>query len=394
MKILMINVVCGIRSTGRICTDLAVELEKNGHEVKIAYGRETVPEKFEKYAVRIGNEYDVLFHGLKARLFDAAGFGSKCATRKFVEWVKQYDPDIIHLHNIHGYYINVEILFEYLRKCGKKIIWTLHDCWAFTGHCTYFDYVGCDKWKTGCNRCLQKKEYPTCDGISRAKKNYNKKRELFTNVPDMQLVTPSRWLANLIKISFMKKYAVQVIHNGINTKNFHYRENDVHKKLGIENKKIILGVAAVWDKRKGLESFAEIAKKIGDDYRIVLVGLSKQQIKMLPNNITGIEKTNNIQELIDLYSAAYVFINPTLEDNYPTTHLEAIACGTPVITYDTGGCKESAELLGRVVSRGDIEKILEIIKTNLNEKVENERTKISIEHMLNEYMCIYQNGIK
>lgn len=157
MKVLMINVVCGIRSTGRICTDLAAALEKQGHEVKIAYGRENVPEQFQKYAVRIGSDLDVKLHGIKARLFDRAGFGSKKATKKFIGWVKEYDPDVIHLHNIHGYYINIEVLFDYLRTCGKKIIWTLHDCWSFTGHCVYFDYVDCDKWKTGCFDCPQKK---------------------------------------------------------------------------------------------------------------------------------------------------------------------------------------------------------------------------------------------
>mgnify|MGYP000231854880 FL=1 len=157
MKVLMINVVCGIRSTGRICTDLAIALEKQGHEVRIAYGRETVPEQFQKYAVRIGTDLDVKLHGIKARLFDRAGFGSRKATEKFIEWVKKYDPDIIHLHNIHGYYIDVERLFKYLRTCGKKIIWTLHDCWSFTGHCVYFDYIVCDKWKNGCFYCPQKK---------------------------------------------------------------------------------------------------------------------------------------------------------------------------------------------------------------------------------------------
>ena len=165
MKVLMINVVCGIRSTGRICTDLAVELEKQGHEVKIAYGRENVPKQFQKYAIRIGTDLDVKLHGIKARFLDGAGSGSKNATVKFIRWIKEYNPDVIHLHNIHGYYINVEVLFKYLRICGKKIIWTLHDCWSFTGHCAYFDYVQCDKWLKGCHHCIQKKEYPCSVGL-------------------------------------------------------------------------------------------------------------------------------------------------------------------------------------------------------------------------------------
>ena len=150
MKVLMINSVCGIRSTGRICTDIAEELEKQGHDVKIAYGRETVPEKYQKYAVRIGTDLDVKLHGIKTRLFDRHGFGSKRATKKFIKWVEEYDPDVIHLHNLHGYYINIKILFDYLKKANKKVVWTLHDCWAFTGHCTHFDFVGCNKWKCKC----------------------------------------------------------------------------------------------------------------------------------------------------------------------------------------------------------------------------------------------------
>ena len=150
MKVLLVNVCCGTGSTGRICTDIALDLEKQGHDVKIAYGRDDVPEQFKKYAVRIGTDWDVKLHGVKARLLDGMGFGSRAATEKFIEWVKEYNPDVIHLHNIHGYYINIEVLFNYLKTCGKKIIWTLHDCWAFTGHCAYFDYVGCEKWKNGC----------------------------------------------------------------------------------------------------------------------------------------------------------------------------------------------------------------------------------------------------
>lgn len=357
MKILMINVVCGIRSTGRICTDLASELEKYGHEVKIAYGREHVPEQYAKYAIRIGTDKDVKLHVVKSRVFDASGLASTHATKKFIEWVKKYDPDVIHLHNVHGYYIDIRVLFEYLRMCGKKIIWTLHDCWSFTGHCAYFDYVNCEKWKTGCCDCGQKTEYPARIGPDRSSRNYSIKKHLFTKIPNLTLVTPSEWLANLLKESILREYPVVVIPNGIDTTIFKPVHSTIKQRYGCEDKKIVLGVAAVWDKRKGMDAFFELANRLTPEYQVILVGLSTEQIDNLPDNIIGIERTNSANELAELYSAADVFVNPTLEDNYPTTNLEAISCGTPVVTYETGGSTESALMYGAVVPKNDIDKL-------------------------------------
>lgn len=363
MKVLQINVVCGIRSTGRICTDIAEMLTKDGHECKIAYGRETVPEKYQPYAVRIGTDWDTKLHGLKARLFDGAGFGSKGTTRRFIDWVKVYDPDVIHLHNIHGYYINIEILFEYLKTCGKPVIWTLHDCWAFTGHCTYFDYVGCDKWKTECGHCPQKGEYPKSVVLDRSNRNYQKKRELFTEMPNMTLVTPSRWLAGLVRQSFLNQYPVEVIPNGIDTSIFKPTESNLRQQYELENKKIILGVASIWDKRKGLNDFIELSKMLDHTYQIIIVGLTKKQIQRMPANILCIERTNSPAELAAWYTAADVFVNPTYEDNYPTTNLEAQSCGTPVITYNTGGSPESVNQQGRIVETGNIQQLCNVLSS-------------------------------
>lgn len=352
MKVLMINSVCGIGSTGRICTDIAQELEKQGHEVKIAYGRDAyVPEQFRKYAVRIGSDFDVRMHGVKARLRDASGFGSKKATIKFISWVKEYNPDVIHLHNIHGYYINVEILFDYLKKCEKRIIWTLHDCWSFTGHCSYFEAVSCEKWQKGCSNCPQKEEYPKSK-IDRSYKNWLKKKLLFSNVPNMHLVTPSEWLKRKVESSFLQEYPIRVIHNGIDLEYFKERNADyLKKKYDLSDKYVILGVASVWDKRKGLDTFIKLSKIIDDNYRIVIIGATQKQQKEFNKKIVSIDKTNDINGLVDWYNAADVFVNPTIEDNYPTTNLEAIACGTPVITFDTGGSPESAIIYGEVVEK-------------------------------------------
>ena len=348
MKVLMINVVCGIRSTGRICTDLATALEAQGHEVKIAYGRENVPEQFQKYAVRIGTDLDVKLHGVRARVADGAGFGSKRATEKFIEWVKEYDPDVIHLHNIHGYYINVEVLFNYLKTCGKKIIWTLHDCWAFTGHTPYCDSVNCERWITGCYECPLTKAYPA-SFVDRSKHNWKKKKEVFSGVRDLTVITPSEWLAGLIRKSFLAEYQVKVINNGIDTSQFYPIESDFRKKNGLEGKFVLLGVATSWDEMKGYSDYMKLAELLGEEYKVALVGLTKEQIKGLPREILGIERTSSVKELAEIYSAADLFLNLSYCENYPTVNIEAMSCGTPVLTYKTGGSPEIVEKYGGIV---------------------------------------------
>lgn len=389
MKILMINVVCGIKSTGRICTDIAKKLEEQGHEVKIAYGRERIPKSAAKNAIKISTNFDVKMHGIKARIFDSAGFESKRKTKKFINWINEFNPDIIHIHNTHGYYINNKLLFIYLMKLNKKVIWTFHDCWAFTGHCCYFDYNGCNKWKELCHNCPQKKEYPKSFIFDSSKKNFILKKELFPKLQDLTIVVPSIWLYKIVSESFFKNNKIIVINNGIDTNKFTYRENKIKEKYNIINKKIILGVASVWSKRKGLDDFIELSKKIDNTYIIILVGLNKNEINKLPLNIIGIEKTDSPEELAELYSAADVFFNPTYEDNYPTTNLEAIACNTPVITYNTGGSIESAKLFGYIVKKGDIESVIEKIKLLNKLKPLNNKKDISIENMVDKYLKLY-----
>ena len=383
----MINVVCGIRSTGRICTDLAIALETRGHEVKIAYGREEVPEQFRKYAVRIGNDMDVKLHGIKARLVDACGFGSKRATERFIKWVKEYDPDVIHLHNIHGYYLNIEVLFDYLRTCGKKVIWTLHDCWAFTGHAAYCEAAGCERWITGCFNCPNIKEYPS-SLLDRSKYNWINKKQLMNEIPNLLIITPSDWLAKLVKKSFLSRYELEVVHNGIDTSVFKPTVSCIREKYQLGDKKVVLGVAAIWDERKGFNDFLRLRDLLDNSYQIILIGLNKYQISVLPEGILGILRTDSVDQLVQFYSMADVFFNPTYEDNYPTTNLEAIACGTPVITYDTGGSGESAKMFGRIVEKGNIKKVAEEIEKSYF--IKDTLADVSSDSFVEKYLMKYR----
>ncbi len=385
MKILLINVVCGIKSTGRICTDLADALQAQGHEVRIAYGRERVPEAYEKIAYRIGTDFDVNMHAVKARAADGCGFGSRSATKRFLEWVERYDPDVIHLHVLHGYYLKIELLFDYLRTCGKKILWTQHDCWAFTGHAAYCEAANCEKWTDGCSACPKLDDYPK-SFVDHSRSNWAKKRELMSGIPNLRIVTPSEWLAGLVRRSFLGQYPVSVIYNGVDTGVFRPTESGLRAALGLEGFRVILGVASVWDARKGLRDFLKLHERLDSSRdRIVLVGLSQEQIDQLPEGILGIARTDSAAQLAELYSMADVFVNPTYEDNYPTTNLEAIACGTPVITYRTGGSPESARLYGAAVEQGDVDGIVGLLD-GVSAREKPNAHSLDASHMIQQYL--------
>lgn len=342
MKYLVINSVAGSGSTGKIAAEKCRELQKKGHQCILAYGRRRANcDDIE--TLRIGTPFDYMLHGMKTRMLDQHGFGSKKATQRFLTWVKQYDPDIIWLHNIHGYYINIEMLFDYLKKANKKVYWTLHDCWGFTGHCAFFSYCGCDKWTTGCYHCAQKDRYPKSMFLDNSVRNYKRKKAIFQGIKDLTIITPSQWLAGLVRESFLKEYQVEVVKNEIDRNIFKPTESDFKERYGLQSKRLLLGVANVWEERKGLFDYFKLAEMMPDDIRIILVGLNKNQMKKLPHNVIGISRTENIKELAEIYTAADVFVNLSYEENYPTVNLEAQACGTPVIAYDAGGTKESIE---------------------------------------------------
>lgn len=361
-KILQINSVINSGSTGRIAEEIGQTAIAEGWASYIAYGRTKRPSESE--SIKIGNHWDIKMHGFRTRIFDGHGLGSRFATKELIRKIEKIAPDIIHLHNIHGYFINIEILFQYLKKSNIPIVWTLHDCWSFTGHCSYFMFVGCEKWKIQCYECPQIKTYPASWLVDQSTRNYVLKKKLFTSLPNLILVPVSEWLSSILKESFMQNYPVKVIHNGINTEVFKPSKCESFRlKHNLLYKFIILGVASEWSSRKGLKDFIALSKLLDNDYQIVVVGLTIKQIKQIPDNILCIERTESVEELAELYATSDTFVNPTYEDNFPSTNLESLACGTPVITYRTGGSVEAIdESTGIIVNQGNIGMLIDAIK--------------------------------
>lgn len=364
MKVLQINAVCGTGSTGKICQDLYWELKKQGHDCKIAWGRKKLGTVPDCDTIQIGTPLDYCLHALSTRIFDNTGFCSKRATKIFIKKVIAYNPDVIHLHNLHGYYINIDILFNYLRTCGKKIIWTLHDCWSFTGHCAHMDYIGCRKWETQCFCCPQKKEYPRSDIFDRSYINYCRKKELFTNIPNLHIVTPSKWLAGLVTKSFLKDYPVSVIYNGVNTTQFKPSPSNLREYYHLEGKKIILAVANQWTDRKGYKDILKLAKELPvEEYQVVMIGLSKKQIREVPNTILGLGRIESGGGLAKWYSIADAFVNTTYEEVFGMVNIEAQLCGALVISYGSGGTIET-EIYNnccKFVEKGEWKEIVKIL---------------------------------
>lgn len=378
-KLLIINVTVNSGSTGRIAEEIGQTAINNGYKTYFAYGRTARESKCK--IIKIGNSLNVNLHGVESMLFDNHGFSSRLATKQFIREIERIKPDIINIHNLHGYYVNVKILFKYLSKINIPVVWTFHDCWPFTGHCSHFIKHNCYKWKNECYSCPNIKGYPKSLLFDRSKKNYIKKKELFTKIDKLTIVSPSQWLSNFIEESFFKHKKINTINNGIDTNIFKAIDNikDIKTKLNINNEKVIIGVASVWTYSKGLDDFTKLNELLPNNYKIILVGLNKKQIKALPDGIIGVERTESIIQLAELYNIADVFVNPTYADNFPTTNIEALACGTPVITYKTGGSPEAIdEKTGIVVEQGNIYQLkeaIELVAKDKNRYTENCRER-------------------
>ncbi len=369
MKIVQINVTCGQGSTGKICVAISKLLNEKGIENYILYSQGS--SDYKNGIKYIGSKWYIKLQALKSRIFGNYGFNSKSATKSIIKEIKKIDPDIVHLHNIHSHDCNLKLLFNFLKQSKIKLYWTFHDCWTFTGYCMYYDMVNCDKWQTKCCCCSKRKEYSWF--FDRSRTLHRRKKALFEGL-DLTIITPSQWLADQVKQSFLKDYPVKVINNGIDLDVFKPTESDFRKRYSIEDKFIVLGVAFGWGPRKGLDVFVELSKRLDDKFQIVLVGTDDNTDKVLPDNIISIHRTQNQQELAEIYTAADVFVNPTREENYPTVNMESLACGTPIVTFKTGGSPEMLdETCGVVVKKNDIDAMFEkIIEVQSQRKLSKE----------------------
>lgn len=356
-KLLQINITANWGSHGKIAEGIGQAAINQGWQSYIAYGRWANPSASNLF--HVGSSWDEMRHGVASRLFDNHGLMSQKATKSLLQFVRNVNPDIVHLHNIHGYYLNYPLLFQYLCQHDIPVVWTLHDCWSFTGHCAHYEFIGCEKWKTHCAECPQKGAYPKSLLLDRSYRNFEQKKDTFLSLNRLTLVPVSQWLQRQLQQSFFKHTPTRLIYNGIDTNVFSKQKevNWIKKKYAIpEQCAIVLGVASNWY-RKGLPDFLQLASLLPPSIRIVLVGLNKQEQKLAARaGIVGISRTDNLHELCSLYSVANVYFNPTWEDTFPTTNLEAMACGTPVVTYKTGGSPETITTgTGLAIGKGDIQ---------------------------------------
>ena len=390
MKVVQINSTCESGSIGKICKAVSQLLSENKIENYILY---TLGHSDYPLGINCGNVLETRWYALKSRIFGNYGFNANRSTKRIIQDLDRIAPDIVHIHDIHSHNCNFFELFQYLKERRIKVFYTFHDCWAFTGYCTYFDAANCNKWMKNCHDCPQRRKFSWF--FDKSEMLFNKKKQSLTDL-DLTIITPSEWLANLTKESFLKDYQVKTINNGIDLSVFKPTVSDFRERYNIEEKFVILGVASVWGKRKGLDTFIKMSKQLSDDFSIVLVGTTKKIDKFLPNNIISIHRTESQTQLAEIYSAADVLVNPTMEENFPTVNIESIACGTPVITYNTGGSAEMLnEYCGKKKKKGDYKSLLsEIISLRCSKRFKSsacaDRARAYDQNIkFNEYLKLY-----
>ena len=402
MRVLQINMT-DMFSTGNIMLNIAEKTRQRGYEAFTVSKKTRMSlwqNRKDPFHIYLGTRVEHTVHRYFSWITDLQDYGSIIATYELIRKIKRINPDIIHLHDIVGWYVNIGILFKFLKRYNKPIIWTFHDCWAFTGRCIYFDSVKCNRWRSGCGKCPQIGYMPKSWYFDLSAFNWRRKKRLFTSIENMTIVCPSIWLKDLTSKSFLTKHQCRVINNGINLENFCPTKGCFYNKLKDLNKKIILGVASTWSKRKGLEDFIKLADELPKDHQIVLVGISPEEINN--DKIIAYKRTTNQKELAEIYTAADIFVNPTIEENFPTVNLEALACGTPIVTYRTGGSPESIdEKTGIVVEKGNHKAMLDAI-LHITEKGKEyycnacieKSSRYDMNERFNDYVDLYKEILK
>ena len=407
-KYTIFRLVCGLNegSIGRTAEQLGQLVQSKGWRSFIAYSRVNYGSTSEVY--RVDNKFSTLFHALLTRLFDMCGYGSYFATKRLVNVIERERPDLIHMHIIHNYDINLKVLFNYLSTSGIPIVWTQHDCWSYTGHCAYYSNVACEKWKTECHNCPQFNVFPKSWFYDGSKRNYRFKKKVFTSVPQnkMCIVAVSEYVKKDIEQSFLNKYRIKRIYNGIDTDRFlplKESNSEVRANYGLGDGILLMGFATAWTERKGISDYYKLRKKLDKRYTIVFVGVDEQLKKTLPEGIIGIENTSSIEELVKLYSTADIVMNLASEESFGKTTPEGMACGTPSIVYNSTASPELVdEKTGIICEKGDIDGVVNAINTVLSwdkeETIRNCRNRVlslfSMQKNWNEYIELYEEMIK
>ena len=395
-KLLQINITANWGSTGKIAESIGLAAIEQGWESYIAYGRIANPSASK--LIKVGGRWNTYIHYAGNRLLDLEGRCSSHATKQLIKEIELLKPNVVQLHNIHDHFLNYRLLFEYLNQTDIKVVWTFHDCWAFTGHCYHFVQQNCMKWQTECGNCPQRNKFK-----DRSRENFNLKKSLFAANKNLTIVPCSDWMGDFVKQSFLKEMRIQVIHNGVDLKTFHPLSlPSQHSIPSEQNHRFrIIAVSNVWLPYKGYNDIFKLREMLSDDYEIIMVGLKEEQLKELPSGIRGVTRTQNVKQLVELYNEADVLINPTYADTFPTVNLEALACGTPVITYKTGGSPEAIDgKTGKVIKQGDVVSLANTIMWMRENPLSSESCRQRAEQHFDkdkcfeEYVRLYEDLLK
>lgn len=393
MKVLQIDVNCKSGSTGKIAYDLHTQLVKDGHTSAVCYGR---GEKInEPNIFKFGYDWETKIHAALTRITGLTGCYSYFSTKRLLKFMRAFKPDVVHIHELHAYFVNLKPVINYLKENNIKTVWTFHCEFMYTGKCGHA--YECEKWKTECGQCPHLRDYPKSLFFDFTKKMFNDKKKLLSDFENLTIITPSQWLADRVKQSFLGDKDIQVIHNGVDTENVFYPRSFDHlkKKHHLTNEKIVLAVAPdLMSKNKGGRCVVELAERMRDEnVKFILIGVEDLNEKF-PDNVIVLGRTDNQIELAEYYSMADVFVICSERENFPTTCIEAICCGTPVCGFDTGGTKETMPNNYENFSQyGDLDilkvSILKNFKRTL--KINLFYYKYSIYDMYAKYLKIYEN---